>query len=199
MRKQKNHAGVDRPLTVGGVAFDAFNSLLMLAIFIIMLYPFLYVFSYSFSTPSKITNPLLLWPQGFNIKAYATLFADADFFHSVLVSVARTVLGPLGMLVVCGMGAYALSKRDLVFGKFFRMLIFFTMYFSAGVIPTYLLIKTLRLTRSFWVYILPAPTTSFSCAPTSKTSRTSWTRLCRSTAATSCRRTSASSCMCACR
>ena len=162
MRKQKNHAGIDRPLTVGGVAFDAFNSLLMLVIFIIMLYPFLYVFSYSFSTPSKITNPLLLWPQGFNVKAYATLFADADFFHSVLVSVARTVLGPLGMLIVCGMGASALSKRALVFGKFFRMLIFFTMYFSAGVIPTYLLIKTLRLTRSFWVYILPSLASAYN-------------------------------------
>lgn len=59
------------------------------------------------------------------------------------------------MLLVCGMGAYTLGKRDLVFGKFFRMMIFFTMYFSAGVIPTYLLIKDLRLTRSFWVYILP--------------------------------------------
>lgn len=152
-RKKRN--GVRQPRTVGGVLFDVFNSLLMLIIFVIMFYPFLYVFSYSFSTPSQITNPLLLLPQGFNIRAYTTLFSDADFFQSILISVARTILGPLLMLLVCGMGAYALSKRDLIFGKFLRMMIFFTMYFSAGVIPTYLLIKDLGLTRSFWVYILP--------------------------------------------
>ena len=149
------HRGIKRPVTFGGVVFDILNSLLMIVIFVIMLYPFLYVFSYSFSTPAKITNPLLLFPKGFTLKAYNTLFADEDFFHSVIVSVERTVLGPFLMLLVCGMGSYALSRQNLVFGKFFRMLIFFTMYFSAGIIPQYLLIKNLGLTRSFWVYILP--------------------------------------------
>ncbi len=153
MKKRK---GIRRPLTLGGLIFDILNSLLMILIFIIMLYPFLYVFSYSFSTPAKITNPLLILPKGFTVKAYKTLFADEDFFRAVLVSVERTVLGPFLMLLVCGMGAYALSRRDLVFGKFFRMLLFFTMYFSAGIIPSYLLIKNLGLTRSFWVYILPS-------------------------------------------
>ena len=151
----KRQNKIRQPLTFGGVTFDIFNSLLMILIFIIMLYPFLYVFSYSFSTPAKITNPLLLLPRGFNVKAYVTLFADEDFFHALVISVARTILGPLLMLLVCGMGAYALSRHDLVFGKFFRMLLFFTMYFSAGIIPQYLLIKNLGLTRSFWVYILP--------------------------------------------
>ena len=155
MKTKKNKNGVRQPVTPIGVTFDILNSLFMILLFIVMAYPFLYVISYSFSTPAKITNPLLILPQGVTLKAYVTLFSDSEFFHSLLVSVARTILGPLSMLVVCGMGAYALSKKDLVFGKFLRMMIFFTMYFSAGVIPVYLLIKSLGLTRSFWVYILP--------------------------------------------
>ena len=155
MKTKKNKNGVRQPVTPIGVTFDICNSLFMILLFIVMAYPFLYVISYSFSTPAKIINPLLIFPQGFTLKAYVTLFSDPEFFHSLLISVARTILGPLSMLVVCGMGAFALSRKDLVFGKFFRMMIFFTMYFSAGVIPVYLLIKSLGLTRSFWVYILP--------------------------------------------
>ena len=162
MFKKKKKQGVIQPVTVAGLTFDILNSLLMIVIFVIMLYPFLYVFSYSFSLPSKITSPLLILPQGFNVKAYAMLFEDESFFQTLLVSIARTIIGPLSMLIVCGPGAYALSKRDLVFGKFFRMMIFFTMYFSAGVIPVYLLIKNLGLTRSFWVYILPSTASAYN-------------------------------------
>jgi len=162
MRTKKNRNGVRQPITPIGLAFDIVNSLFMIALFIVMAYPFIYVISYSLSTPAKITNPLVLWPQGFTVKAYATLFGDADFYMSMFISVARTIIGPLSMMVVCGMGAYALSKKDLVFGKFLRMLIFFTMYFSAGVVPVYLLIKNLGLTRSFWVYILPGMASAYN-------------------------------------
>lgn len=162
MRTKKNKNGVRQPVTPVGVIFDALNAVFMCLLFIVMAYPFLYVISYSFSTPAKITNPLLILPKGFTLKAYTTLFADAEFFHALLISIARTVLGPLLMLIVCGMGAYSLSKKDLIFGKFFRMMIFFTMYFSAGVIPSYLLIKSLGLTRSFWVYILPSVASAYN-------------------------------------
>lgn len=158
----KKQKGIIRPRSVSGTIFDIFNSLLMICIFIIMLYPFIYVFSYSFSTPAKITNPLLLLPKGFNVKAYKMLFEDKAFYTSLLVSIARTIVGPTLMLIVCGMGGYALSYRDLVFGKFFRMLIFFTMYFSAGIIPVYLVIKNLHLTGSFWVYILPGIASAYN-------------------------------------
>lgn len=162
MRTRKNKNGVRQPITPVGLAFDIVNSLFMIALFVVMAYPFVYVISYSLSTPAKITNPLVLWPQGFTLKAYQTLFSDTDFFMSLFVSVARTVLGPVSMMIVCGMGAYALSKKDLVFGKFLRMLFFFTMYFSAGVVPVYLLIKNLGLTRSFWVYILPGMASAYN-------------------------------------
>lgn len=164
MRRKKSYDadGVWLSQSLGGRIFDVFNGLFMVLLFIVMLYPFLYVLNYSLSTPSQITFPLLLWPKGFTGKAYSTLFSDADFFRAVLVSLARTILGPILMLVVCGMGAYALSRKDLVFGKFLRMLIFFTMYFSAGIIPVYLLYKNLHLTRSFWVYILPSMANAYN-------------------------------------
>ena len=85
MKTKKNKNGVRQPVTPIGVTFDNCNSLFMILLFIVMAYPFLYVISYSFSTPAKIITPLLIFPQGFTLKAYVTLFSDPEFFHSLLI------------------------------------------------------------------------------------------------------------------
>ena len=72
--KMSKRNGVREPITPIGLTFDILNSIFMILLFIVMAYPFLYVICYSFSTPAKITNPLLLFPQGFTLKAYNTLF-----------------------------------------------------------------------------------------------------------------------------
>jgi len=135
----------------------------MLIVFIVSAYPFLFVINSSFSAQGAIpSNPLLLIPTRVSIDSYKVLFSDVAIYRALLVSLSRSILGPIGMMVVNGMAGYALSKKDLVAGKFLRMLMFFTMYFTAGLIPVYLLLKGLGLTGSYWVYIVPNLVAPFS-------------------------------------
>lgn len=135
--------------------FDAANYLFMLALIFIIFYPFLYIVSYSLSTPSRLPEGLLFWPAGFSADSYRAALENPDMLHGILVSALRTVIGPLVMVAVTSMVAYALTRQDLVGVKFFRKFFVLTMYFSSGLIPMYILAQTLHLTGSFWVYILP--------------------------------------------
>lgn len=141
--------------TIPELIFDVINHCFMLVVFIVMTYPFIYVINYSLSTPALVKNTLLLLPKGMNIENYAILFRDATIWRALGISIARSILGPLIMLVISSMGAFALKKRDLVFGRFFRVFFLATMYFSAGIIPVYLTYQAYGLTNSFWVYIVP--------------------------------------------
>lgn len=154
--------GMKRTKSVGGLIFDCFNSVLMLLVFIVMLYPFVYVLNYSVSSPSEVGNSLLLIPVGFNLNSYKVLLKDASIYRALLVSISRSIIGPATMIVFSGMAGYVLSKSNLVFGKFFRWMIFFTMYFSAGLIPLYLLIRNLSLTNSYLVYIIPTMVNAYN-------------------------------------
>ena len=151
-----------RRLTLSGTLFDVFNTIFLICIFVVMVYPFLYMINYSISTPGRIRGTLLLLPTGLNLDSYKALLTDPAIIRALFISISRSVLGPIGMITISGMAGYVLSKKDLVFGKFFRMFMFFTMYFSAGIIPVYLLIQSLNLTGSYWVYIVPALVSPFN-------------------------------------
>ena len=148
--------------TVFDIFFDIFLYVLMLAVFVLMVYPFVYVINYSISSISQVKNPLLLLPEGINFESYRILFSDSSILQALLVSVARSVIGPACMLIVTAMGGYVISRPNLVFGKFFRMFFLFTMYVGAGIIPMYLVVQALHLTNSFWVYILPMTVSAFN-------------------------------------
>jgi putative aldouronate transport system permease protein len=144
------------------IVFDGFLYILMAAVFAVMVYPFLYVINYSISSAAQVKHPLLLWPEKVHFETYRILFSDASMLRALMVSVARTVVGPAFMLVVTAMGGYVISRPNLVFGRFFRMFFLFTMYVSAGIIPVYLVIQSLHLTNTFWVYILPGMLNAFN-------------------------------------
>jgi len=148
--------------TISGRVFDIVNYSFMALILIIMIYPFLYVLNYSVSTPALIKNPLLLLPAGVNFRNYAILFSNADIFKALFISVSRSILGPLSMMVVTSMAGYAISRKDLIWGRFFRIYFIATMYFTAGIIPTYLLYKNLGLTGNYLVYIIPGMVNVFN-------------------------------------
>ena len=144
------------------VAFDLFVYILMAIAFVVMVYPFLYVLNSSISTLSQAKSPLLILPVGVNFKSYQILFKDSAMLRALLVSVSRSVIGPAFMLFVTATGGYVISRPHLIFGKFFRMFFLFTMYISAGIIPVYLVIQSLHLTNTFWVYILPMAVSAFN-------------------------------------
>lgn len=142
--------------------FDTGNYMVLLLIGIVMFFPFLYIFSYSLSEPEKLSQGLLLWPAGLTLNAYIRAFQDPAIFSSILVSVGRTLLGPAVMIFVTSMAAYCITREDLIGVKFWRRFFVFTMYFSSGMIPLYILIVNLNLTQSFWVYILPMAVSIFN-------------------------------------
>lgn len=141
--------------------FDVFLYTLMAIVFLLMVYPFLYVFNYSISSVAQVKNPLLIIPEGIQLESYAIIFRDPTMYRAMLVSVARSVVGPIFMLMVTATGGYVISRPHLVFGKFFRMFFLFTMYLNAGIIPVYLVIQSLGLTNSFLVYIMPMAVNAF--------------------------------------
>lgn len=134
--------------------FDAANYVLLTIVGIVMIFPFVYIASYSLSETSKLPQGLLLFPAGFTLDAYAKAFEDPAIFHSILVSVGRTILGPVVMIFVSSMAAYCLTREDFVAVRFWRKFFVFTMYFSSGLIPLYILIVQLNLSKTFWVYIV---------------------------------------------
>lgn len=134
--------------------FDAANYVLMTIVGIFMFFPFLYIASYSLSESSKLPQGLLMFPAGFTLEAYARAFEDPAIFHSILISVGRTLLGPVVMIFVSSMASYCLTRDDFIAVRFWRKFFVFTMYFTSGLIPLYVLIVQLNLSKSFWVYIV---------------------------------------------
>jgi putative aldouronate transport system permease protein len=120
------------------------------------------VLNYSLSNPVYAAGSFLFLPVGFNLESYSILLRDEAIWRALFISISRSIIGPIAMLMVCGMAGYVLNRQDLVFGKFFRLFIFFTMYFSAGLIPTYLVIMNLGLLNTFSVYILPSIVSVFN-------------------------------------
>ena len=127
-----------------------------------MAYPFYYLIVYSISDPSRIRPGFMLFPQGFSFDAYISIFTVQKLLPSIGVSVARAAVGPLSMMVVSSMAAYALAKKELFGRKVFSRLFVFTMYISAGMIPVYRLIYSIGLAHSFLVYIVPTLVDVFS-------------------------------------
>ena len=118
--------------------------------------PFIHVISKSFSSEAYvIANKVFLLPKGFTLEAYQKVFADASILRSLYITILITVLfTALGMsLTTCA--AYALSRPQLVGRRVLSFLCMFTMYFSGGIIPEYLLINSLGLLDTIWSLILP--------------------------------------------
>lgn len=123
----------------------------------ICLVPLLNVLARSLSsTEYLIRNEVLLWPKGFNLDAYTTVLQDQKYVHSLIFTAILTVgctLLSLFMTVIC---AYPLTYDKLRGRKFFNGFILFTMYFSAGTIPHYLLLRNLGMLDTVWVLAIPS-------------------------------------------
>ena len=142
--------------------FDVVNTFLMTLVLIVMVYPLWFILMYSLSDPSRLSGGMIVFPRGFTLEAYRLCFANDDIVNGFLISLARGTLGPASMVLVSSMLAFALTKSELRGIRFMRRFCLFSMYVSGGLLPTYVLINTLRLTNSFWVYILPGMANVFN-------------------------------------
>jgi putative aldouronate transport system permease protein len=129
----------------------------------IIIVPLLYVFAVSFTDPMVYDpNKFVLWPERWSIDAYRYLLAGRGFMLSLSASVFITFVGTPLTLMVTATFAYVLSKPRLPGRKPLLMMVLFTMLFSPGMIPAYLLIRSLGLIDSWWALILPGLTNAWS-------------------------------------
>jgi putative aldouronate transport system permease protein len=129
---------------------------LLTVLSIVLLYPFLYCLAYALSdSQTAMIRNVVLWPVGFSLGNLRYVFANNTIVNAFIISVLRTVAGVLWALVVTGLAAWAISKRDLPFNRTIAIFFVIPMYISGGLLPTYVLIHDLHLFNNFLVYILP--------------------------------------------
>lgn len=136
--------------------FYVISGIIMTVLLIIALYPMIFVLSASFSSGDAVSSgKVILWPVEFNLEGYKTVFKNDDILRAYWNTLLYTVVGTLINVAMALITAYPLSRKDLK-GRNFLMLIFtFTMFFSGGMIPSYININNLHLMNTFWVMVLP--------------------------------------------
>lgn len=142
--------------TPGEKIFFVLNTLLMIFVCFVTVYPFINTLAISFNEgPDAMKGGIYFLPRAFTLKNYAEVFADETILRAYAVTLARTGIGVVVSLLITGMMAYGLSKPNLLFRRTYMMLCVIGMIFNAGLIPTYMLYRDTGLQNNFAVYILP--------------------------------------------
>ena len=155
--KKKRHAGL------GEIAFSAGNYLLMLVFTLLCIFPFYYLFINTISDNTLVSKGLItFFPKGIHFANYKKIFEIRGLVNSLMISVARTVLGTFLTLFGTTFLAYAFSRKELWHRTWCYRFVIVTMYFNAGIIPWYINMKNLGLTNNFLAYIIPGIVSPFS-------------------------------------
>lgn len=147
----------------GVKVFRVVNVLLLTGFALICLVPFLHVIGSSFANPGELaTRTFVIIPRELTLNAYDYVLSSPAIFRAMGVSVFVTVVGTFLSLVVTSLMAYALSKRYLRGRRVINFLIVFTMLFSGGMIPTFIVVSSLGLLDTLWSLILPVTVNAFN-------------------------------------
>ncbi len=145
IKSRKTRAG---DLVIAGICF-----ILML----VCILPMLHVLASSLSSADALVkNEVFIWPKGWNVEAYRTVLTTEKYVHSMGWTAILTVICTLLSITLTIMCAYPLTYTNLRGGKFLNFIILFTMYFSAGMIPHYVMLSNLGMLETVWVLVLPS-------------------------------------------
>lgn len=121
-----------------------------------ILFPLINIVAASFSSPTAVaTSRVVLWPVDFSLEGYRAVFSNPYVLTGYRNTIFYTVLGTCINVSITLAAAYPLSRKDLPYRGFFMFLFTFTMFFSGGLIPTYLLVNSLRMVGTIWAILLP--------------------------------------------
>lgn len=121
------------------------------------LYPFWNAAAISFNTGSDTAmGGLTFWPRVFTLENYQVILKDSRLFNGFFISISRTIVGTISAILMTSLLAYGMTKSHLIGRKYYMIYFVITMYFGGGLIPTYLLIRSLGLMNTFLVFIIPA-------------------------------------------
>lgn len=140
-------------ITVGDILLGIFMGLICF----ICLYPVWYTVVISFNDATDaLRGGIHFWPRKWSLESYRTVFQDSTIMRAFLITALRTVIGTVTSVFFTAMVGYAFSKKHIMGNKFYMILGTITMFFSGGLIPTFILLKNLGLYDNFLVYILPS-------------------------------------------
>lgn len=138
------------------IIFDVVNYICLSLALIIFIYPLFFVVIASVSDPTAVWNgEVWLFPKGASLSGYSLILENEFIWSGYLNTVIYTVLGTSINLVITIMAAYPLSRKDFLPRNILMKLYVFTMFFSGGLIPTFLLVKNLGLVNTIWAMVIP--------------------------------------------
>ncbi len=144
-------------LTAGDVVFNILNYAFFTLFTLLCFFPFYYIFINTISSNDLVRKGLItFWPQQLTISNYIALGEVNDLWNALGITVLRTILGTALMVFGSALAGYLMTKQEMWHRKLWYRLLVITMYFNAGLIPTYLNLNMLGLTNTFLVYIIPA-------------------------------------------
>ena len=142
--------------TSGEKLFYFINDFILIFGLLIVAYPIIYVFSASFSSPSAVmASRVVLWPVDFSLEGYKAVFNEAKVWTGYANTIFYTTVGTAINLVLTIMCAYPLSRKDFIGRNYFMFIVTFTMIFSGGMLPTYIVVRQLGLLNTRWALLLP--------------------------------------------
>lgn len=143
--------------------FDIFNIIVLAVIALVTIIPFIYVVAGSFATQRELLEKgFILFPTEFSLEAYKYIFSTSTLMRSLGVTIFITIVGTLINITLTCLMAYPLSRRDMDFRSPIQLLIIFTMLFSGGMIPTFLVVKELGMLDTYWSLLLPGAISAFN-------------------------------------
>jgi len=136
--------------------FSIFKALFLFIVVMATVIPFLYMISVSLSDKMYVLrNEVLFYPKGLNFEMYKYVLTDSRVYAAYLNTLIYVSVGTFISLTVTALGAYAISKEWMIFRSFFIKLMVICMFFTGGMIPTYLVIKGIGILNTRWAVILP--------------------------------------------
>ena len=161
MELTRRHTGIR--VSSGRRAFVIINTIVLLLVSAIMLYPAIYVIAASFSEETAILRgDVFLIPVRAHVKAYQKVFVYPMLWQSYRNTLIYTFLGTAINLVLTVFGAWALSQKKMVGRRFLTLMCTFTMFFGGGMIPTFLVVKGLGLLNTIWAILLPSAVSTYN-------------------------------------
>ena len=143
--------------------FDTFNVIIFMIIILLIIYPLYFMIIASFSDPGLVnTGNVWLWPKNVTLEGYRVIFQNDQIWTGYKNSIIYTVVGTTINVILTIAGGYALSRKDLIGRNYMMFFITFTMFFSGGLIPTYLLVRDLGLVNTMWALIIPGAVSAYN-------------------------------------
>ena len=161
MEITRRHTGIR--ISPSRRAFLIINTIVLILISAVMLYPAIYVIAASFSEETAILKgDVFLYPVRVHVKAYQKVFQYPMLWESYRNTLIYTTLGTAINLTLTVFGAWALSQRKMVGRRFLTLMCTFTMFFGGGMIPTFLVVKELGLLNTIWGILLPSAVSTYN-------------------------------------